>query len=280
MLFAEDFVGLSNSEQGLQALIDIVYSYSKKWCFEANVAKCAVVVFRNEKELDGAWTWGDSVLPHLNYYIYLGVKFTCNGHCNAHLKDLVTSGKRKLNSLLRILCNPSLSLNLRRQVILSILRPSLEYGNEVWGCTQSKALDAVLLGACKKILSCSSKTCSEAVWGDLGVEPLALRRAKSKVVWYSKLLGKDKNSYCRQVFNKECGKCKLRGRRRRQWKNCVMDIISDMRLTVSSLDSKEALTNIDKVYMDYVTSNLHASMCEKNKLRVYRELKEVFECKK
>ena len=31
--------------------------------------------------------------------------------------------------------------------------------------------------------------------------------------------------------------------------------------------------------MDYVTSNLHAGMCGKNKLRVYRELKEVFECK-
>ena len=75
-------------------------------------------------------------------------------------------------------------------------------------------------------------------------------------------------------------KCKLRGRRRKQWKKCVMDIISDMKLTVSSLDSKEALTNIDKVYMDYVTSNLHAGMCEKNRLRVYRELKEVFECKK
>ena len=42
-----------------------------------------------------------------------------------------------------------------------------------------------------------------------------------------------------------------------------MDIISDMKLTVSSLDSKEALTNIDKVYMDYVTSNLHASICVK-----------------
>ena len=65
---------------------------------------------------------------------------------DAHLKDLVTSGKRKLNSLLS---NPSLSLYLRRQVILSILRPSLEYGNEVTG-PQSKALDAVLLGACKK----------------------------------------------------------------------------------------------------------------------------------
>ena len=149
---------------------------------------------------------------------------------DAHLKDLVTSGKRKLNCLLRILCNPSLSLYLRWQVILSILRPSLEYGNEVWRytSTQSKALDAVLLGACKKILSCSSKTCNEAVWVDLGVEPLAIKRAKSKVVWYFTLLGKDKNSYCRQIFDKKWGKCKLQGRRRKQWKKCVMDIISDM----------------------------------------------------
>ena len=59
---------------------------------------------------------------------------------------------------------------------------------------------SVVIGACKKISKCPSKTCNEAVWGDLGVEPLALRRAKSKVVWYSKLLGKDKNSYCSQVF--------------------------------------------------------------------------------
>ena len=74
LLFVDDFVGLSDSEQGLQALIDVVYAYSKKWRFEANVAKCAVVVFRNEKELDGAWTWGDSVLPHLNYYTYFRCK--------------------------------------------------------------------------------------------------------------------------------------------------------------------------------------------------------------
>ena len=57
-----------------------------------------------------------------------------------------------------------------------------------------------------------------------------------------------------------------------------MDITSDMKLTVSSLDSKEALTNIDKVYMDFVTNNLHASMCEKNKLRVYRDLKLRLKC--
>ena len=63
-------------------------------------------------------------------------------------------------------------------MILSILQPSFEYSDEVWRHTssQSKTLDAVLLAACKKILCCSSKTSSEAVWGDLGIEPLDLRR--------------------------------------------------------------------------------------------------------
>ena len=118
----------------------------------------------------------------------------------------MTAGKRKVNSLLRILNNPCLSLYVKRQVILYILRPSLEYGSEVWRCTtsQSKALDAVLLAACKKILGCSSKTCSEAVWGDLGIEPLNLRRNKRKVVWFSRLLKKGKESFCKK-FSKKNG---------------------------------------------------------------------------
>ena len=59
------------------------------------------------------------------------------------------------------------------------------------GCVQRpnllKTLDAVLLGACKKILCCFSKTCSEAVWGYLGIEPLDLRRNKLKVIWFLRL---------------------------------------------------------------------------------------------
>ena len=52
-----------------------------------------------------------------------------------------------------------------------------------------------LLAACKKILCCSSKTFSEVVWGDLGIEPLDLRRKKRKVVWFLRLLEKGKNNF-------------------------------------------------------------------------------------
>ena len=91
----------------------------------------------------------------------------------------------------------------------------------MWRCTtsQSKALDAVLLAACKKILCCSSKTCSEAVWGDLGIEPLDLRKKKRKVVWFLRLL-----------------------------KKLRIGNISDMDLTSTSLGSKEAVSCINNSF--------------------------------
>ena len=111
--------------------------------------KMYIFIKWNEKTFDGEWFWGNFALPHLDHYKYLGVKFTYNGLWDTHIKELVTAGKRKVNSLLRILNNPCSSLYVKRQVILSILRPSLEYCSEVWRCTtsQSKALDAVLLAA-------------------------------------------------------------------------------------------------------------------------------------
>ena len=89
-----------------------------------------------------------------------------------------------------------------------------------------EALDAVLLAACKNILCCSSKTCSEAIWGDLGIEP------------------------------------------------------SDMGITSTSLGSKKAVSCINNAFKNFVISSLHSGMCKKSKWRVYRELKEDFECKK
>ena len=72
----------------------------------------------------------------------------------------------------------------------------------MWRCTTSlyKALDALLLAACKRILCCSSKTCRKAVWDDLGIEPLDLKRNKRNehVVRFSRLLKK-----VRIVFGKK-----------------------------------------------------------------------------
>ena len=67
--------------------------------------------------------------------------------------------------------------------MLSVVRPSLEYGSEIWDCnkSQARALESIILGGAKKILGCSSKTCNEAVWGDMGLES---RRDRAKLKWW------------------------------------------------------------------------------------------------
>ena len=61
------------------------------------------------------------------------------------------------------------------------------------------------------------------MWGDLGIEPLDLRRNKRKVVWFSRSLKNGKDSFCKKVFEKEWNKYKISGRKRKQWKKCVLD---------------------------------------------------------
>ena len=62
MLFTDDFVGVGDSKENLQKLIDVVYSYCSKWRLRANVIKIAVIVFSKDA-VNGCWKWGKHNLP-------------------------------------------------------------------------------------------------------------------------------------------------------------------------------------------------------------------------
>ena len=64
MLFADDFVGVSDSKESLQKLIYVVYIYCSKWRLRANVSKSAVMVFSKDA-VNGCWKWGEHSLPRV-----------------------------------------------------------------------------------------------------------------------------------------------------------------------------------------------------------------------
>ena len=74
--------------------------------------------------------------------------------------------------------------------------------------------------------------------------------------------------------------CKIPGKKRKQRKKCVLDIISDMYLTYISQGSKEAVSFINNAFKNFVISRMYSGMCRKSKLRIHRELKKDFERKK
>ena len=135
MLFADDFVGVSDSKESLQKLIDVVHGYCNKWRLKANVSKSAVMVF-SRNSVEGGWKWGEHKRPEVSSYTYLGIDFGCNGAWDVHLKRVLNNGRKEVNHLHSIISN----------------RPSIEYGSEVWESNkgQTNALESVVLGGGKK----------------------------------------------------------------------------------------------------------------------------------
>ena len=85
MLFADDFVGISDSKESLQKLLDVVYSYCSKWRLRANVSKSVVMVFSKDA-VNGCWKWGEYSFPIVSSYSYLGIGFSRNGAWDMHIR--------------------------------------------------------------------------------------------------------------------------------------------------------------------------------------------------
>ena len=87
------------------------------------------------------------------------------------------------SEIFRISGNTDRNVNLsaHRLLLLSVISPTIEYGSEVWEGNKGQAgsLESILDGA-KRILGCSSKTCNEAVRGDMGLDTLQSRRDRAK----------------------------------------------------------------------------------------------------
>ena len=93
------------------------------------------------------------------------------------IKKLFDNGRKKVNQLHKVISNRNVNLSSHRLLLLSVIRPSIEYGSEVWegNKSQARSLESIVLDGAKRILGCSSKTCNEAVRGDMVLDTLQSR---------------------------------------------------------------------------------------------------------
>ena len=78
LMFSDDFVGISDTPEGLQNQIEKALEYTKKWRVTANISKCAVQVCNEDKKnpVEFKWKWGEEELPIVDQYTYLGVEIS------------------------------------------------------------------------------------------------------------------------------------------------------------------------------------------------------------
>ena len=94
MLFADDFVGVSDLRESLQKLINVVYRYCNRWILKANVGKSAVMVF-SKARVGGRWKWGEHELPKVSSYCYVGIDFAGNRAWIVHINKVFNNGRKR-----------------------------------------------------------------------------------------------------------------------------------------------------------------------------------------
>ena len=55
-----------------------------------------------------------------------------------HIKRVVENGRKKVNQLHSVIGNRGVNLSARRLLLLSVVRPTREYGSEVWEDNKSQ----------------------------------------------------------------------------------------------------------------------------------------------
>ena len=128
-----------------------------------------------------------------------------------------------------VISNRDINSTAHRLLLLSVIRPSMEYGGEGNKC-QVAALESIILGGAKRILGCSSKTCNEAVRGDMGLESLRGRRDRAKLKWLYNLVSMPEDRYPKQLFSREWETKPRRGRQGKhgvEWLSLINSLCID-----------------------------------------------------
>ena len=68
-----------------------------------------------------------------------------------HIRKLLDNRRKRVNQLHKVISNRNINLSARRHFLLSVFRPSIEYGSEVWEGNKSQAgcLESIILDGAK-----------------------------------------------------------------------------------------------------------------------------------
>ena len=82
LLYADDLLLLSHSQQGLQNSLNSLSTFCEQWKMQVNLKKTKIIVFRKKcrKSFNPSFSYKKDVIQKVNDYTYLGIKITSSGN--------------------------------------------------------------------------------------------------------------------------------------------------------------------------------------------------------
>ena len=186
LIWADDILILSESEEGLQAKLDNLATYCQKNKLEVNTDKTKTMIFtKSGRLLRNKFHYRGTELENVRNYKYLGFIVTPSGEIKSGLEDLRIRALRALAKI-RTSLGPLFQANILNTLHLYnyMIRPILLYCCDFWGTLKhpkNSPIERVHLSFYKQLLGVRQQTNTYGVHLELGTMPLLLNAIKGSV---------------------------------------------------------------------------------------------------
>jgi len=201
LLYADDTVILAESEKELQKAIDSLKEYCTCNKLHINSSKSKIMIFsRGKLRNRPIIKFGDATLEVVDEYLYLGILFNYNGTFTKAIKRLRDIANKAMFSILSKGRKYGLDIDTQLHLFNAVVTPILLYGCEVWGFSDLKPVEKVILRFCKMILKVKSSTPTAMVRGELGILPLEIEIKTRMITYWSKILKGNHDKYTFHLY--------------------------------------------------------------------------------
>ncbi|KAL1447695.1 hypothetical protein WDU94_012218 [Cyamophila willieti] len=129
--FADDIAVLAPDEINLKRSLETMHEVFEKYKMKINMKKTEILVCSKEKEEVNIHV-NNELIKQIETFKYLGSNITEDAKSTCDIKQRIAMAKIAFNKKKTLLCSNNISINIRKQLIKTLVWSVALYGSEAW----------------------------------------------------------------------------------------------------------------------------------------------------
>ena len=204
LMYADDLVFLSETEDDLQVMFNVLSDWCRKWRMKVNTQKTHVIHFRKKRQSRTNYMFkinGETIMT-TDKCKYLGLVFQEFLDFKITSDVLAESGGRALGSIYcKYKCNKGFGFDTFTKLYDSGVAPVLDYGSCIWGYGAHENVRSVQNRAIRLYLGVHKFASNLSISGDMGWVPRIVRRKIIILKFWNRLMHMNRSRLTKKVFN-------------------------------------------------------------------------------
>ena len=273
LMFADDIALIAPDEASLQAQLDAIYNWCRKWRMAVNKSKTQVVHFRPSRHpiTNFSFLYGTEPLSKVSEYKYLGVYFDEYLKFTSNAKTLSSAGSRALGLLrYKLKYLKECGCSTYTKLFSSCVCPIIDYCAGAWGTKKYECIEKVQLNALRYFLGVHKFVPIDMLYGDSGWITSFGRHKLAMLRLWNRLISIPPDRLTSHIFFWDLSFFNYSG----TWSNSIRTLFNDLKLPnyfseIIPIDLASAHAYI----LDRETRDWNLRRYGKPKLRYYNMIK-------